>query len=80
MTEDNPFWKDYPLPPKEWDEKEKKFEKQSGNQQLRFWIQDTGGQIRSSSSLTINGSNAAPRILKVVLINMNTLLLQEVSA
>ena len=67
VTEDNPFWKDYPLPPKEWDEKEIKFEKQSGNQQLRFWIQDTGGQIRSSSSLTINGSNAAPRILKVVL-------------
>ena len=67
VTEDNPFWKDYPLPPKEWNEKEIKFEKQSGNQQLRFWIQDTGGQIRSSSSLTINGSNAAPRILKVVL-------------
>ena len=67
VTEDNPSWKDYPLPPKEWDEKEIKFEKQSGNQQLRFWVQDTGGQIRSSSSLTINGSNATPRILKVVL-------------
>ena len=67
VTEDNPSWKDYPLPPKEWDEKEITFEKQSGNQQLRFWAQDTGGQIRSSSSLTINGSNAAPRILKVVL-------------
>ena len=67
VTEDNLSWKDYPLPPKEWEEKEIEFEKQSGNQQLRFWVQDTGGQIRSSSSLTINGGNAAPRILKVVL-------------
>jgi hypothetical protein len=67
VTEDNSSWKDYPFPPKEWDEKEISFVKQSGNQQLRFWIQDTGGQIRSSSSLTINGSDASPRILKVVL-------------
>jgi len=67
VTEDNLSWKDYPLPPKEWEEREIEFEKQSGNQQLRFWVQDTGGQIRSSSSLTINGGNAAPRILKVVL-------------
>ncbi len=67
VTEDNPSWKDYPLPPKEWDEKEIKFEKQSGNQQLRFWVQDTGGQIRSSSSLTINSNNASPHILEVVL-------------
>ena len=67
VTEDNPFWKDSPFPPKEWDEKEIKFEKQSGNQQLRFWVQDTGGQIRSSSSLTVNSNNASPHILEVVL-------------
>ena len=67
VTEDNPYWKDYPLPLKKWDGAEIEFRKQLGNQQLRFWVQDTGGQIRSSSSLTINGSNAAPRILKVVL-------------
>ena len=67
VTEDNPDWKDYPMPLKKWDGTEIEFRKQLGNQQLRFWVQDTGGQIRSSSSLTINGSNAAPRILKVVL-------------
>ena len=67
VTEDNPDWKDYPLPLKKWDGAEIEFRKQLGNQQLRFWVQDTGGQSRSSSSLTINGSNAAPRILKVVL-------------
>ena len=34
---------------------------------MLFWVQDTGGQIRSSSSLTVNSNNASPHILEVVL-------------